>query len=71
MKLFKGKPSTREPVRAGQVARVAAAFDARDDAVVLDVPGNTDYAKAQAVLDAVCRNSTDAEIRAARPGVTG
>lgn len=67
MGLFRKKA---EPVRADQVNRLDAAFTARDDAVLFDVPGNKDYARAEARLDAVLRNSTPAEVRAARPGAS-
>lgn len=71
MGLFRKKAEPSEPVRADQVGRLDAAFSARDDAVLFDAPGNRDYARAEARLDAVLRNSSQAEVRAARPGTTG
>jgi hypothetical protein len=53
------------PVRPDQVARLKAALDNETEAILYDAPDTTYYAKAQAVLDAVRRNSTHAEIDAA------
>jgi hypothetical protein len=71
--LRKPVPPPGPPVRADQVRRIVAALRAEDDAILFDEgpSGHCDFQRARAVLGAVCRNATDAEIQAAYRAVAG
>jgi hypothetical protein len=70
MGLFSKKPQPQpEPVRPEQVRRLKELGKAVNDAILFDVPGCPYYPRARALLDAAIRNSTQAEIHAAWPGL--
>ena len=64
------KTPPSEPVRPNQVRRLKAAMKAADDAFAFDAPDHSNLAReerqAEAMKDAVWRNSTAAERAAAR-----
>lgn len=68
MGLFSKKPQP-EPVRPEQVRRLKKLGKAESDAILFDEPGCPYYPRAKALLDAAIRNSTQAEIHAAWPGL--
>lgn len=77
MKIFGSKPDPQpDPVRPDQVRRLAKAIWDKDTAGPADEAAHQSsgrparwQARADAVLDATMRNSTDAEIRAAQQAV--